>query len=259
MTSVITIRSQPALASRPPPPLPPHTPSAHLRAASISHPSPPTPAQNHRWSTPPHMFAPQPVPTYHQPPPIPISPPPLQRSPANFISPAPNPTYPYQPPPPPQHWSPAAPPVAPVPPSSIPPPNILDAQDDDTASPGPTPAQQVTHAPPRPPNPELLHLHNTLHSKLTSSLSALSTSLQSDTARLQQTQRELLAGAPAVQDEMARLEAVRDVCRAVAGRMRPAVQAAEANVAELRRKGDVEVDELVCSTTIVYNQCVSCL
>lgn len=53
---------------------------------------------------------------------------------------------------------------------------------------------------------------------------------------------------------MARLEAVRDVCRGVATRVKQAVDQADANVAELRRKGDPEVDELVCSTTIVYNQ-----
>jgi hypothetical protein len=56
---------------------------------------------------------------------------------------------------------------------------------------------------------------------------------------------------------MARLEAVRDVCRTVAGRMRGTVEQGERNVAELRRKGDPEVDELVCSTTIVHNQSVT--
>ena len=37
-------------------------------------------------------------------------------------------------------------------------------------------------------------------------------------------------------------------------RMRGVVDAGARNVAELRRKGDPEVDELVCSTTIVHNQ-----
>ena len=39
-------------------------------------------------------------------------------------------------------------------------------------------------------------------------------------------------------------------------RLRGAVEAAEGNVGELRRKGDPEVDELVCSTTIVHTQYV---
>jgi hypothetical protein len=53
---------------------------------------------------------------------------------------------------------------------------------------------------------------------------------------------------------MARLEAVRDVCQNVADRTRAAVHQAQSNITELRRKGDPEVDELVCSTSIVHNQ-----
>jgi len=75
-----------------------------------------------------------------------------------------------------------------------------------------------------------------------------------DTERLHAHQTDLLSGEPAIRDEMARLEAVRDVCRTVAGRMRGTVEQGERNIAELKRKGDPEVDELVCSTTIVHNQ-----
>lgn len=74
--------------------------------------------------------------------------------------------------------------------------------------------------------------------------------------RLQTTQVDLLAGEPAIRDEMARLEAVRDVCTVVRDRYKMTVQSAEGNVSELRKKGDPEVDELICSTTIVYNQWV---
>lgn len=66
-----------------------------------------------------------------------------------------------------------------------------------------------------------------------------------------------MLGEPAIKDEMARLQAVRDVCRSVADRQRQAVQKAETNIAELRRKGDPEVDELVCATTIVHNQLIN--
>lgn len=75
-----------------------------------------------------------------------------------------------------------------------------------------------------------------------------------DAERLRTNQTDLLAGDPAIRDEMARLEAVRDVCRGVAGRMKQVVQDAERNVAELKRRGDPDVDELVCSTTIVHDQ-----
>jgi len=77
-----------------------------------------------------------------------------------------------------------------------------------------------------------------------------------DCERLRAQQADLLTGIPAIRDEMARLEAVRDVCRGVAARLRETVQTAEMGVAELKRKGDPPVDELVCSTSIVHNQLV---
>lgn len=78
-----------------------------------------------------------------------------------------------------------------------------------------------------------------------------------DAERYRAQQSDLLAGEPAIRDEMGRLEAVRDVCITVATRLRSVVQEAETNIAELKRKGDPEVDELVCSTTIVHNQSVN--
>ena len=113
--------------------------------------------------------------------------------------------------------------------------------------------------PPRPPNPELLSLHAQVHAKLTAELASLTKSFALDSDRLRAHQADLLAGEPAIRDEMARLEAVRNVCIAVASRMRTTVDQAEKNIAELKKKGDPEVDELVCSTTIVHNQCVDFL
>ncbi len=130
-------------------------------------------------------------------------------------------------------------------------------EDNDTSpftSPGPPPSATPTDIPPRPPNPELLRLHAQVHQKLTSELASLTQALSLDAERLRAHQNDLLAGEPAIRDEMARLEAVRDVCQNVAGRLRDSVEQAERNVTELRRKEDPEVDELVCSTTIVHNQ-----
>jgi ESCRT-I complex subunit TSG101 len=129
----------------------------------------------------------------------------------------------------------------------------MDSENDDLSAPQPTP-QPV---PPRPPNPELLHLHSLVHSKLTSELAQLKQTLATDADRLRATQADLLAGEPAIRDEMARLTAVRDVCRTVSGRIRGVVESGEANIRELKRKGDPEIDELVCSTTIVYNQLIN--
>jgi ESCRT-I complex subunit TSG101 len=116
------------------------------------------------------------------------------------------------------------------------------------------PSTSSAPPPPRPPNPELLHLHAKVCGKLVSEFASLSQAITLDAERLRAHQADLLSGEPAIRDEMSRLEAVRDVCRNVAGRLRNTVHEAERNIAELRRKGDPEVDELVCSTTIVHNQ-----
>lgn len=172
-----------------------------------------------------------------------------------YVSPPPS----AQPPPPPfpPTFAPpsGAPPPPPPAPPSVPPPDLLDAEDEDgqqTEAP-----HSSAPAPPRPPNPELLRLHETVHGKLAGELASLSQAMAIDAERLRAHQADLLAGAPALRDEMARLEAVRDVCRGVAARLGAVVAAGERSVAELKRKGDPEVDELVCSTTIVHNQCVS--
>ncbi|KAF9820217.1 hypothetical protein IEO21_01650 [Rhodonia placenta] len=219
-----------SLGMRPPPPLPPHPPAYSLPVSPAGDPrlgtSPPPlppPFVSPQLSTgfPPHQ--PRPAP--------PAPPPPAALTPAFSVSPPP--------------------PRAPVP--SVIPPDLLDGDEPAQARPSTPPSA----APPRPPNPELLRLHAQVHAKLQSELASLQHAMALDAERLRAHQADLLAGEPAIRDEMARLEAVRSVCGAVAERMRVVVDAGERNVAELRRKGDPEVDELVCSTTIVHNQLVN--
>lgn len=128
--------------------------------------------------------------------------------------------------------------------------------EDDAALERTVPPPVPVHAPPRPPNPELLQLHAQIRDKLTSEFASLSQAMALDAERLRAHQADLLTGEPAIRDEMARLEAVRDVCRGASDRLRNVVAQGEANVNELRNKGDPPVDELLCSTTIVHNQCV---
>ncbi len=111
-----------------------------------------------------------------------------------------------------------------------------------------------SRAPPRPPNPELVRLYTQVQEKLKSELDSLKQAVALDAERLRAHQADLLSGGPAIKDEMARLAAVRDICRSVSERTGLAVREAEVNIADLRRKGDPEVDELVCATTIVHNQ-----
>ncbi|KAH7930812.1 UEV-domain-containing protein [Leucogyrophana mollusca] len=148
----------------------------------------------------------------------------------------------------------ALPPPIMAPKPATPPQNLLDEESGETSSFVP---DHRAPAPPRPPNPELLRLHTQVHQKIVSELASLSQVMYLDAERLQAQQTDLLAGEPAIRDEMARLEAVRDVCRNVSGRLRSTVEQGERNVSDLRRKGDPEVDELVCSTSIVHNQLVN--
>lgn len=132
--------------------------------------------------------------------------------------------------------------------------NLLDEDSTETPSPVPPQNPSLPPPPPRPQNPETLRLHAEVYNKFMSEIGSLSGALATDAERLRAHQTDLLNGEPAIRDEMARLEAVRVVCSSVAGRLKSMVNQAERNIAELRRKGDPEVDELVCSTTIVYNQ-----
>ncbi|KII88560.1 hypothetical protein PLICRDRAFT_698920 [Plicaturopsis crispa FD-325 SS-3] len=235
-----------------PPQYGPHPVYNMSRQTSLTGPPQPLPhagPSSNRWS----VNSPPPAPIYRQSPPPPPFAQHAYHRPDDVYQPLSQPPY-AQPQPPPQPWS---PPQGPPPENHhIPPPDLLDEEDSLDAQ----PASSQNHsaaAPPRPPNPELLRLHAQVHAKLTSELASTSQALALDAERLRAHQTDLLAGEPAIRDEMARLEAVRDVCRNVVGRMRDTVDQAERNVAELRRKGDPEVDELVCSTSIVHNQLVN--
>ncbi|KAI0006231.1 UEV domain-containing protein [Russula compacta] len=269
------------LASPPSRPTPPPKPSGTISPA-IPHSLPPTvhtPHSDHH--SPIH-------PQYHKSPnlpPKPPLPPPLFSSPSSQPLHSPAPTHAhnrasslgttFQPQPTPSGWhgTPVVRPPETIPSSSrwtVPPgqsqqhsslagsttavvrPNLLD---EDTSI-DDTPPLPVQAAPPRPPNPELLQLHAHVHEKLRTELASLSQAMTLDSERLRAQQADLLTGVPAIRDEMGRLEAVRDVCRGVATRLRDVIQTAERGVTELKRKGDPPVDELVCSTSIVHNQLV---
>lgn len=234
-----------------PPPLPPHP--FHPTPSAPAPPIPNAPVHLHHGSPPVvHVTTPP------RPPPATLAAPlPVHAPSPNILSPA---VVVIQSPPPPLTLPPP-PPLPPLPAtqppvlqpsrqvsSSVPLPNLLDEDTPDVLR------SDVSPAPPRPPNPETLRLHSQVHAKLTSELNSLSHAMTLDAERLRAHQTDLLAGEPAIRDEMARLEAVRDVCRNVADRTRRTVEQAGSNVAELRRKGEPEVDELVCATNIVHDQ-----
>ena len=104
------------------------------------------------------------------------------------------------------------------------------------------------------PNPQILALHSALHAALASSLSTFATTHATHLARSRAHQAELLRGPAALRDECARLRAVRDVCASVGERWAGVVRGGEERLGEVRRRGEVGVDEMVCASSIVGNQ-----
>lgn len=115
--------------------------------------------------------------------------------------------------------------------------------------------QQQQRAPPVPPNPALLALRTRVHSKFTTALTQLAHSTEAELARLDLMRVDLEKAQPAIEDEMARLEAVRSVCAGVRDRYAQVVGEAQQRMREYEARGDgVDVDEIVCGSTVVYTQ-----
>jgi ESCRT-I complex subunit TSG101 len=110
--------------------------------------------------------------------------------------------------------------------------------------------------PSKPPAPSLLHLHAILLPHLTASLPPIMHQLESTKTQLIERREDLATGEPAIRDEMARLEAVKNVCDAVGGRLQAVVSKGDERVSDLESRGDVSVDEVVCSISIVHNQLI---
>jgi ESCRT-I complex subunit TSG101 len=144
-------------------------------------------------------------------------------------------------------------------PRTAPRPPIRDLMADDDDDLTPSVSTSTVEAsgsipPSRPLPPATLHLHSLVLSHLSSQYTPLMEHLNSQTSQLLNIQADLSSGEPAIKDEMARLEAVRDVCVSVADKVGGVVVAAEERVRDLERRGEVGVDEVVCSISIVHNQ-----
>lgn len=132
--------------------------------------------------------------------------------------------------------------------------NILDGDDDPDSNGMSQANSSKAPPPPRPTNPELLNMRRALFAQLNYHLSSLQAHLHQENEQLRALHQDLLQGEPAIRDEMARLEAVRDVCLSVKDRMSDIVAQADRNIHELQAKPDPEVDELICGTNVVHNQ-----
>ncbi|KNZ61045.1 hypothetical protein VP01_145g3 [Puccinia sorghi] len=172
---------------------------------------------------------------------------PKQQAPPYSSSPPPPP-----PPPPTEKYPPPLPPKLETSESSTQQPN-QNLLDDDP--PDLTERNNLIPPPPRPPNPELLSLRQTLHHKLQNEIYRLKTSLHKEQQQLDILETDLLKGEPAIRDEIARLDAVNLVCLNVADRYRLLIDQLDKRFNDLTlHRRIVDVDELVCSTTVLYNQ-----
>ncbi|KAG8820153.1 hypothetical protein FRC19_009097 [Serendipita sp. 401] len=225
----------------------------HVSHQSLPSFSPPPPPSQGLFQTP----QPQPTPQWHSG--TGGTPSPQQYIQTPYQHPVPMATSP-PPPPPPQVIPQAITPLAPQPPAPAPIRNLMDEEEMLQEIPkyhSSPPPPVVTAAPPRPMNPQLLALHAQLHQKFAAEFNSFTASITREAEGPRAAQTDLLAGEPAIKDEMARLESVRNVCRTVASRLGATANAAELAVAELKRKGDPEVDEIVCATSIVHNQLIN--
>ncbi|KZT54598.1 UEV-domain-containing protein [Calocera cornea HHB12733] len=267
---------QPApLQKQPTGPAPPFSPmhpqpQSH-QPAYPSFPQPqPTPAAHPGQPPPPGPYPPQhtqqtPVPYPVQPTPYPPGqPPPLPPQPAHARtaswtpSGAPAPGYSASPGIPGPSRQPSVypslpgrstPVQQPQPRPRIPQPDFL------SSDPDPSP-RSTSPPPPLPPNPHTLQLHTTLLGFVQQRLQQHLTAAAAEVDRLQKLRGELEQGPARIQDEMARLAAVRDVCLGVVARLEGVVGEAEGRLADVKARGEPTVDEIVCADTIVGNQLI---
>ncbi|CDS00291.1 hypothetical protein [Sporisorium scitamineum] len=110
--------------------------------------------------------------------------------------------------------------------------------------------------PPRPINPELLALHDRVYTKLDARLTTLATTLHASNTRLEVLSSDLDRGLPAIEDELSRLKAVRDVCKTTGDRLESSVLEITDHLRALQAKDDPDPDSMVLATSIVGNQLV---
>lgn len=131
--------------------------------------------------------------------------------------------------------------------------NILDGPDDPFAALTISPPSAAP--PPLPPNPELLALRVRLYNKLAQSVAELQHATVAQHHRLGMIQADLQLGQPAISDEQARLETVKGVCEGVAESYSRLIRDGESRLEDYKKRREQgQVDEIVCSTTVVYNQ-----
>lgn len=243
-----------------PPPVPPSPLRLHTRQDSLPGQATVTGSPLQAYAAPGQL-----IPDPRNPPPV--TGPPLARRPHEMYRPQiTSPANGYSPDayrPVGQQQAPRSPHATPQPRSAPKPPirDLFDVDDEGLApitpqSQSPAPFAEGVAPPSRPLPPTTLHLHSLLSAQLAARLPLLLSHLTSQTTQLESVRADLESGEPAIRDEMARLEAVRGVCEGVVAKVGEVVKNGEKRCEELEQRGEVSVDEVVCSISIVHNQYV---
>lgn len=123
------------------------------------------------------------------------------------------------------------------------------------ASPTETEVPRVTMpAPPRPMNPAVTELHSKVHQQLSMRVAEMYAAQTQSDAQLRMLLDDLERGAPALEDEMQRLRAVRDVCVTNTQRMSTMMDTAKRTTWELEARPEPDVDHMMSATSLVENQ-----
>lgn len=159
---------------------------------------------------------------------------------------------------PPQAFSSPAPPDGPPRLPKPPQQDFLDSLAHDSesqaASGSASPSATAGPAPPRPLNPELLHLHTALHAKIAARIQHLRGTLAASNAHLRTIAADLDNGPSAIQDESARLQAVKSVCQTRAEKLEATLRQAEARTLELHNRPQPASSEIIVTDSILSNQ-----
>ena len=110
--------------------------------------------------------------------------------------------------------------------------------------------------PSRPMNPALALVHAKAYQVVRNKVESLQTSLAESNKQLHMLLDDLQRGYPAMEDEMMRLRAVRELCHADATTWADTFQAAQLHTAESHSRADPDIDHALSSTNIVENQYV---
>ena len=111
-------------------------------------------------------------------------------------------------------------------------------------------------APQRPMNPALLELHAKVYAKVSSRVTEIFASHLQSKQRLHLLLEDLERGTPAIDDEIRRLRAVRDICLTNAHRLTTTIDAAKRCTAEMEMRPEPDVDRMLSATSLVENQYV---